>query len=144
MRERPGATTSSPSTALLDPDLGVDGATEVSLVEASFPEDCVMSHLRAADAAPDHDDSLRLRAAGEVDDWRELGECRGADLSLFYPEDDDDLGAELAAKAICAACAVREHCLEQALDSRERVGVWGGLSPRERRRILRRRRREAA
>ena len=103
-----------------------------------------MSHLRAADATPESDDAVELLASGTVDDWRELGECRGADLSLFYPDDEDDLGAELAAKAICSTCAVRERCLEQALDTRERVGVWGGLSPRERRRILRRRRREAA
>ena len=78
-----------------------------------------------------------------MNDWRSLGDCRGSELALFYP-DDDDMGTELAAKAVCAECPVRGQCLEQALDDREKLGVWGGLSARERRSILRRRRREAA
>lgn len=36
---------------------------------------------------------------------------------------------------MCAACPVRQDCLEQALATSERHGVWGGLSERERRRI---------
>ena len=31
-------------------------------------------------------------------------------------------------------------CLEYALDNGEKFGIWGGLSERERRRILKRRR----
>ncbi len=97
-----------------------------------------MQYLVPADISTDAD------AAFETDDWREVGECRGSDVNLFYPDDEDDLGTELAAKAICAQCVVREQCLEAALDNRERIGVWGGTSARERRRILRRRRRDAA
>ena len=44
------------------------------------------------------------------------------------------------AKAICASCAVRQSCLEYSLAAREREGVWGGLTERERRRIVRQRR----
>ena len=40
------------------------------------------------------------------------------------------------AKAICAECPVRQACLEHALAHREREGVWGGATERERRRIL--------
>ena len=47
------------------------------------------------------------------------------------------------AKAICGLCPVREPCLEHALVVREKLGVWGGLTERERRRVLRRRRRSA-
>jgi WhiB family redox-sensing transcriptional regulator len=36
---------------------------------------------------------------------------------------------------------VRETCLEHALTVREKDGVWGGCTERERRRILRQRRR---
>lgn len=71
--------------------------------------------------------------------WRELGRCKGADPEIFYPEDDEDPGD--AAKAICANCPVREPCLEHAIVSREKVGVWGGYTARERRRLVRRRRR---
>lgn len=72
--------------------------------------------------------------------WRQRAACRGLDPEIFYPATEDD--AE-AAKAICALCPVREACLEHALARRERDGVWGGLTERERRRILRQRRRTA-
>ena len=40
-------------------------------------------------------------------------------------------------------CPVREACLEHAIAVREKHGVWGGLTARERRRLIRRRRRSA-
>ncbi len=39
------------------------------------------------------------------------------------------------AKAICRPCPVRAACLTWAVDAQERYGVWGGLTPAERRRI---------
>ena len=44
---------------------------------------------------------------------------------------------------ICAICSVRISCLEHALSSREKDGVWGGTTDKERRRIIRQRRRTA-
>jgi WhiB family redox-sensing transcriptional regulator len=73
-----------------------------------------------------------------TDSWREQGRCKGADPEVFYPEDDEDPG--IAAKEICALCPVREVCLEPALARREKVGVWGGYTARERRRVIRQRR----
>ena len=69
--------------------------------------------------------------------WWDLGACRGLDASIFYPDDDEH--ADMA-KAVCAECAVQETCLEYALSVRETAGVWGGASERDRRRILRQRR----
>ncbi len=40
-----------------------------------------------------------------------------------------------AAKAVCAGCPVRDECLDYALASRQRFGVWGGMSEQERRRL---------
>ena len=74
--------------------------------------------------------------------WRNLGHCRGSDPDVFYPPSEDDAEAE-AAKSICCACPVRQRCLEFALATREKHGVWGGLTERERRRVLRQRRRTA-
>ncbi|HUF84222.1 MAG TPA: WhiB family transcriptional regulator [Acidimicrobiia bacterium] len=74
--------------------------------------------------------------------WREFARCRGVDPEVFYPVSDDDDDAE-EAKSICADCPVREPCLEFALSTREKNGVWGGLTERERRRVLRRRRKTA-
>ncbi len=73
--------------------------------------------------------------------WRQRGACRGLDPGIFYPPSDDE--AE-EAKAICASCPVREPCLEFALETREAEGIWGGTTGRERRRLLRQRRKIAA
>ena len=72
--------------------------------------------------------------------WRQHGACRGTDPDIFYPVTDEE--AE-EAKAICASCPVREPCLEYALTTRERDGVWGGATERERRRMIRQRRKSA-
>jgi WhiB family redox-sensing transcriptional regulator len=70
--------------------------------------------------------------------WRRHAACRGLDPEIFYPALDDDVED---AKAVCTACTVRETCLEFALQVREKEGVWGGATEKERRRILRQRRR---
>ena len=72
--------------------------------------------------------------------WRQKGACRGLDPAIFYPASDDDADQ---AKSICAICPVREPCLEYALAHRERDGIWGGATEKERRRLLRQRRKSA-
>jgi WhiB family redox-sensing transcriptional regulator len=59
---------------------------------------------------------------------------------VFFPDSEENAGE---AKSICAECAVRLSCLEHALAVRERDGGWGGLTEKERRRIIRQRRRTA-
>jgi WhiB family redox-sensing transcriptional regulator len=73
--------------------------------------------------------------------WHALAACRGHDTALFFPPGDDDgratkPGAYVAAREICAACPVAVPCL--AAGMREPYGMWGGLSPSERRRRRRR------
>ncbi len=72
--------------------------------------------------------------------WRTRAACQGLDPTVFYPATDEEADE---AKAICASCAVREPCLEYALSHRERDGVWGGCTEKERRRIIRQRRKSA-
>ncbi|MHB8295964.1 MAG: WhiB family transcriptional regulator [Acidimicrobiales bacterium] len=72
--------------------------------------------------------------------WRYKAACRGLDVSIFYPATDEDASE---AKAVCDTCPVRQACLEHALFVRERDGVWGGATERERRRALRHRRQTA-
>ncbi len=67
--------------------------------------------------------------------WAERGACRDADPdSLFVPG-----AAQHRAKRICRDCPVRLDCLAEALDHRMEFGIWGGLTERERRSLLRRR-----
>lgn len=84
--------------------------------------------------------SLDARIIQRDTAWRDRGACRGLDPETFYPETDEE--AE-AAKAVCRSCSVQAACLEWALRHREKEGVWGGATERERRRIIRQRRRTA-
>jgi WhiB family redox-sensing transcriptional regulator len=71
-------------------------------------------------------------------DWIARGACNGMTEThgaervskLFFPTRGE---GTRRAKEICAGCEVREECLEFALVSGERFGVWGGKSERERR-----------
>jgi len=72
----------------------------------------------------------------EKEIWYTKANCAGVDPDLFFPE----RGASVReAKAVCNACAVREECLEYALKTGERFGIWGGMSERERRKLRKQR-----
>lgn len=70
----------------------------------------------------------------EVDDWTLLARCRGMEDALF-PDSRD----QKRIRDICHDCPVRVDCLAEALDNRIEWGVWGGLTERERRALLRQR-----
>ena len=72
--------------------------------------------------------------------WRQRGSCQGLDSEIFYPVAEDD---SERAKEICEGCPVREACLEHALANREQDGIWGGATAKERRRMIRQRRKTA-
>ncbi|MGW4600764.1 WhiB family transcriptional regulator [Streptomyces sp. NPDC004457] len=67
-------------------------------------------------------------------DWADQGLCRAQPDRMFA-----EGAAQNEAKAVCAACPVRLDCLAYALDHREQYGVWGAMTERERRALLRRR-----
>jgi WhiB family transcriptional regulator, redox-sensing transcriptional regulator len=73
--------------------------------------------------------------------WMADGNCRNYPPAAFFPS--DGVGVDRARK-ICATCPVIDTCLGYALEQRIEHGVWGGCSERERRRILKRRRQDAA
>jgi WhiB family redox-sensing transcriptional regulator len=73
--------------------------------------------------------------------WMALGRCTQHPPAVFFPS--DGVGVEIA-KRICETCPVKDPCLEHALEARIDHGVWGGTSERQRRRILKARRQEAA
>ncbi len=83
---------------------------------------------------------IALQGLPKSTGWRQQAACRGVDPEIFHPSEEED---PTPAKAICAECPVREACLEHALAVREKHGVWGGLTERERRRVIRQRRRSA-
>lgn len=92
-------------------------------------------------------------------DWSEA-ECRTYPKKLFTPDIFDSDGEEVfddgtiweafgdtsayydEAREICLSCPIRLSCLAHALANKERFGMWGGLTPIERRRIERKDRRQ--
>ena len=95
-----------------------------------------------------------LDAAGDETDitHRHLstfGACRGADLDIFFParygSTAEPAEEALPALAVCHSCPLEAACLGWALDfsGDSFDGVIGGTIPKERRRILRRRIRDA-
>ncbi len=64
--------------------------------------------------------------------WMANGNCAGVDPDLFFPPRG---GNTAEARQVCAACTVRAECLEYALVNKERFGIWGGKSERERRKL---------
>jgi len=68
-------------------------------------------------------------------DWEDRAACRAADADLFFAPGGTQ---EYRAKAVCRDCPVRFECLAYALRYRVEHGVWGGLTDRERRKVLNR------
>ncbi len=67
-------------------------------------------------------------------EWATIAACRDGDPDALFVQ-----GAEQnIAKRVCRSCPVRFECLADALDNRIEFGVWGGMTERERRALLRR------
>lgn len=60
--------------------------------------------------------------------------CPQTDPEVFFPEPG---GSPATAKKVCAACPVRPDCLALALSLGPVMGVWGGLTERERKSLKR-------
>lgn len=66
--------------------------------------------------------------------WMMRARCRDFDPEVFFVR-----GAKQSRRAqrICERCCVRQQCLSYAIDHQIEFGVWGGLTERQRRRLLR-------
>ena len=65
-------------------------------------------------------------------DWATQAACRRTDPDSLFVQG----AAQNRAKAICVGCQVRTECLADALDNRVEFGVWGGMTERQRRALL--------
>ena len=64
--------------------------------------------------------------------WASDALCAQTDPESFFPDKGD---STREAKKVCAQCFVQAECLDWALTTNERFGIWGGLSERERRKV---------
>lgn len=69
------------------------------------------------------------------DNWSARARCAATEPDQLFAKG----AAQQNAKAICQRCPVVAECLADALDNHTEYGVWGGMTERERRALLRRR-----
>lgn len=70
--------------------------------------------------------------------WMRDAACvKATDLSIFFEEDRPT--CVRAARKMCTTCAVKDLCLQHALDNKE-VGVWGGTTTNQRAKMMRHKR----
>ena len=67
--------------------------------------------------------------------WRSASRCRTSNAEDLFVTGRK----QREARHFCRTCPVRTECLAHALDQRIEFGVWGGMTERERRALLRRR-----
>lgn len=72
-----------------------------------------------------------LPLIAEPEPWVQQAACRNTETYLFFPErgNHDDINE---ARRACSGCPVSNDCLEYALRTSQRYGIWGGVSERER------------
>ncbi|MDX1469395.1 MAG: WhiB family transcriptional regulator [Acidimicrobiia bacterium] len=70
-------------------------------------------------------------------DWKDEAACAGYPNSLFFPSKEASARQVEKAKAICSVCPVSEECIEYAMETNQRSGIWGGTTEDERRSLRR-------
>lgn len=65
----------------------------------------------------------------EDQNWRDEALCKGLPPDQFFPNSETE---QEAAARLCGGCAVRAECLEYALITNQRDGVWGGTTEKQR------------
>lgn len=127
-------------------------------IDGGLPDPDTSSRDRARalheGATPKYDGEVRIRLATTASvlsssgsgRWQKEAACRAYKGekrdSIFYPNGEtgpDNIDKISRAKAFCSSCAVRAACLEYAISIREDHGIWGGLTEKERRKVLRQR-----
>ena len=76
-----------------------------------------------------------LRALIEQPVWMKDAACKGQPTSVFFPLKAHSPPPTV--RELCAGCPVADQCLVYAVTMNARHGVWGGLVPKERRRVRR-------
>src|SRR5687767_12719154 len=69
------------------------------------------------------------------EDWASAAQCKQARPDELFVRG----AAQNRAKLMCAGCPVKTECLAEALDNEIEWGVWGGMTERERRAVLKKR-----
>jgi WhiB family redox-sensing transcriptional regulator len=77
---------------------------------------------------------IYLQLAKAIEQADDIPPCQTTDPEIWFSDDQEGSGTHYKmAKQLCSTCPVTDLCLQYSLASEEMYGVWGGLTPRERR-----------
>lgn len=65
-----------------------------------------------------------------IQSWNSQAACRNLSLDSFYDVEDKNLKRNAA--KYCVNCPVQQKCLYTAIVNDDHHGLWGGLTPRQR------------
>lgn len=116
-----------------------------------------VAQVRTNRATPEHNPTMQatgmcrpinytaiFEAMPKLPAWIADAPCSQADPELFFPEAHESRANVALAKRVCAACPVRQECLEWALARGEKFGIYGGLTTTQRRKVSRQRAKDSA
>jgi WhiB family transcriptional regulator, redox-sensing transcriptional regulator len=66
--------------------------------------------------------------------WKRKAMCANGDPDALFVTG----AAQREAARLCGGCPVKTECLAEALDNQVEYGVWGGMTERQRRALLKR------
>nr|WP_305080158.1 WhiB family transcriptional regulator [Nakamurella sp. PAMC28650] len=92
------------------------------------PEQGVVRHTTDEFCVDPPSDVLSIGSA----EWTLRAVCVGVDPDALFVTG----AAQRDAAKVCQACPVRLECLADALDNQIEYGVWGGMTERQRRAVL--------
>ena len=101
--------------------------------------------------------SLARISDSDPEAWRERAACRGVGFNVFFPHKEDESvesreryeATITEAKSYCAQCWSKKACLDWSIrvlgigEANDDLGIYGGLTFKERRSLVRRQRVDA-
>ena len=82
-----------------------------------------------------HADVAATSRSTWVEDWAQQAVCTKDEPDALFVRG----AAQQIAKQVCVGCPVIAECLADSLDNHTEFGVWGGMTERQRRALLKRR-----
>lgn len=67
-----------------------------------------------------------------INSWKDEAVCKSSQLKNEDFFDTSETSLKLLAKKYCNNCPVQRHCLYTSLVAGEVYGLWGGLTPKQR------------
>ena len=115
---------------MVRPTLSVVPTRESQPVPADPPESRGTGEVAQRSADEHWRPALTTIVGGS--EWTVKAVCAAGDPDTLFVTG----AAQREAAKICQACPVRLECLADALDNRIEYGVWGGMTERQRRAVL--------